>query len=450
MARTARVAFIGGASMTWMPSFAADFLNYEPLRGSTLVLMDPDREHLDTMMKYVRRMRDERGGEIEFESTTDRDEGLAGADFVITTFMAGGHTYWAKDVAIGLKHGIMEPAGMSVGPGGLMQGLKAVPMILDVALSMEDLCPNAMMMNYTNPMSSITLGVQQYSTVPMVGVCPGIYGYLARIGSALDVPTSDMRCRAAGVNHMNWIVSLEAGGRDLLREWRDFTATHSRPGSGGYENKYAAAVSQGFDVVSRTLYDLYDAWPIPGDGHTSEFMPYFIRKGVDVGIYGMKHDYVEERVEKRKGVWATIEAAAEGKGPLLQGGYESVEMAEQMIGSILYNEGKAFTLNTLNRSTISNVTPDAVVEVSVVCDAFGFHPVQFGPLPDAIAAWTNVYAAVQSLTVEAALTGDRKLALQALSLDPLSYSLDVSELSAMLDEMLEASRPVLPRFFPQG
>ena len=433
--------------MTWMPSFAADFLRYEPLHGSTLVLMDTNRAALDTMMRYIARMKSEIGGDTDFVATTDRQEALEDADFVINTFMAGGHEYWKQDVGIALKHGLMEPAGMSVGPGGLMQGLKAVPMIVEIAQEMEEVCPGAMMLNYTNPASSITLGVNRYSETPMVGVCPGIYGYLGRIGEGLGVPAQAMTCRAAGVNHMNWITSLEADGRDLLREWRDYTAAHSRKQSAGYESKYAAAYAQGMDVVSRTLYDVYGAWPIPGDGHTAEFMPHFIRKGVDIGIYGLKHDYIEERIEKRQGVWAAIEKAGAGEGPLLHGGYESVEMAEQMIGSIVYNQGKAFTLNLMNEGAISNVVPEAAVEISVVCDGYGFHSVHFGDLPPAIAAWTNLYAAVQDLTVEAAVNGDRKLALQALLLDPLMASFDVSEASAMLDEMLMASKPVLPRFF---
>ncbi|MGQ9554714.1 MAG: family 4 glycosyl hydrolase [Anaerolineae bacterium] len=447
MSKAVRVAFIGGASMTWMPSFAADFLRYKPLWGSTLVLMDTNVKALSTMMRYVQRMKTEMGGDINFESTTDRQKALDGADFVIITFMAGGHQYWKEDVGIALKHGLMEPAGMSVGPGGLMQGLQAIPMIVEIAQEMEEICPGAMMLNYTNPMSSITLGVQRYSSIPMAGVCPGIYGYLGRIGEALGVAPESMRCRAAGVNHMNWIVSLEADSRDLLKEWCAYTATHSRKASSSYESKYAAAFAQGMDVVSRTLYELYDAWPIPGDGHTSEFMPYFIRKGVDVGKYGLKHDYIEERIEKRKGVWANIERAAAGEGPLLMGGYESVEKAEQMIGSIVHNESRSFTLNVMNNGTISNVVPEAAVEVSVACDAFGFHPIRFGELPPAIAAWTNLYAAVQDLTVEAAMRGDRKLALQALLMDPLMYSFDISEASDMLDEMLMASKPVLPRFF---
>ena len=447
MSRPVRIAFIGGASMTWMPSFAKDFIGYPDLAGSTLVLMDPDRDHLKTMLAYVERLRRDMAGDIKFEATSDRAQALEGADFAITTFMAGGHEYWKQDVGIAYKHGIQEPAGMSVGPGGLMQGLKAIPMIVEVAQDMERICPKAMLLNYTNPMSSIVLGLQRYSRIPSAGVCPGIYGYLAKIGEATGVSPSDMHCRAAGVNHMNWIVELEAHGRDLLAEWRVFTATHSRKVSDSYESKYAATVAQGIDVVSRTLYETYGAWPTPGDGHTSEFMPHFIRKGVDVGQWGMKHDFIEERISKRAIVWADIEKAARGEGAMLKGGYESVEKAEQIIGSIVYNRADSFTLNVRNQGAVSNVDDDVVVECQVACDAFGFHPLLFGALPPAIAAWTNLYGAVQDLTVEAAMNGDRRLALQALLLDPLSHSLDVSEASAMLDEMLEASRPVLPRFF---
>jgi alpha-galactosidase len=447
MAKSVRVVFIGGASMTWMPSFAYDFLTCQRLRGSTLVLMDTDGAHLDVMMRYVQRMRDKLRADIQLTATRDQQEALEGADFVITTFMAGGHEHWVHDLAIPLKYGIMQPAGMSVGPGGLMQGLKAIPIMVEIAQQMEKLCPNAMLLNYSNPMSSITLALQRYSRIPSAGVCPGLYGYLGRIAAALNVPVESIRYRAAGVNHMNWIVSLEADGRDLLTEWCSYTKSHSPCTSDSYESKYAASYAGGIDVISRTLYELYGAWPTPGDGHTAEFVPYFIRKGVDIGKYGLKHNYVEHRIKKREELWATIEKAAAGEELSLVGGYQAVQKAEQIIASIVYDEGRTFVLNLQNQGAISNVEDDVVVELDVACDAFGFHPVHFGELPLPIAAWVNLYGAVQKLTVEAAMQGDRKLALQALLLDPLMYSFEVEEAARMLDEMLLASKPVLPRFF---
>ena len=425
-----RIVFIGGASMTWMPSFAHDILACESLAGSTVVLMDIDSERLPIMEKYIERLVREMKGDLKVEATTERAEALSGADYVVTTFGPGGHEYWKEDVAIALRYGIQEPAGMSVGPGGLMQGLKGIPTIVEIAQDMEKLCPDARLFNYTNPMSSLTLAFDRYSTIQGVGVCPGIYLYINRIGSALDISPDELHVTAGGVNHMNWLVEVRRKGQDVLPEYREKAKQVSR------------------DPISRTLYELVDAWPVPGDGHTAEFIPYFIGKGRDIEKrYDLAHDYIEKRIEKRKLVWQNIEAAALGEGSLIKGEYESQERLEPMVQSIESNLQHVIYLNVTNNGAIPNVLPGACVEVPVMIDRYGFHPVHIGPLPSGAAAITNLAAAVQDLTVEAALQGDRHLALQALALDPLTYTLDLDETERMLDEMLEASRPVLPRFF---
>jgi alpha-galactosidase len=422
--------FIGGASMTWMPSFANDILACQSLAGSTLVLMDIDGEHLTTMKKYIERMVRENQADLIIESTLDRAEALSGADYVVITFGPGGHEYWKEDVGIALRYGVQEPAGMSVGPGGLMQGLKGIPTLVEIAQDMEKLCPSARLFNYTNPMSSLTLALNRHSRIQGVGVCPGIYMYMDRVARLLGIPSDDVHYIAGGVNHMNWLIEVKHEGRDILTDYRE------------------KAKEVGLDPISRTLYDLFGAWPVPGDGHTAEFVPYFIGKGRDIEKqYKLSHDYIERRIEQRKGIWQEIEAAAKDEGPLQKGKYESQERVELMIQSIEFNEPRVIYLNVVNDGAITNVLPWACVEVPVVVDRFGFHPVAIGPIRPGAAAIVNLAAAVQELTVEAALKGDRQLALQALVLDPLSYTLELGELEKMLDEMLEASRPVLPRFF---
>lgn len=144
--------------MTWMPTFSQELLTCPELVGGTMVLMDTDESHLEVMVRYINRMKRKLEADFSIESTTDRDSALADADFVVTTFMAGGHEYWATDLNIPLKYGLQTPKGMSVGPGGLLQGLKAIPMIVEIAQEMESACPDAKLINYTNPMSSIILG----------------------------------------------------------------------------------------------------------------------------------------------------------------------------------------------------------------------------------------------------------------------------------------------------
>jgi len=423
-----KISFIGGASMTWMPTFSRELLACKELAGSTIVLMDIDAEHLRVMEQYINRMKADMQADVNIVATTDRAAALTGADFVVITFMAGGHDYWATDLNIPLKYGLQTPKGMSIGPGGLLQGLKAIPMIVEIAEEMEQLCPKAKLINYTNPMSSIILGLQRYTSVPSVGVCPGLEHEIVRYAAMLGVPAAELQIRAAGVNHCNFVFELRHNGVDVLPQVMD---------------KLAAA---GQEPQSRMIHDIFGGYPTPGDIHIIEFFPYFIRKNVPLEKYGQTHNYVENRMTRRAAFWKQIEAAASGEGPLVTS-YESHEKLDRLVCSSLYDQHQVFQLNVTNDGAISNVIPEAVVELFTVVDQYGFHPVQFGLLPPGIAGVCNLAAAVQDLTVEAAMQGDRKLALQALLLDPDVYSLEIQEASQMLDEMLLAQRVWLPRFF---
>jgi alpha-galactosidase len=423
-----KISFIGGASMTWMPTFSQELLSCPELAGSTIVLMDIDKEHLDVMEQYVNRMKREKDADINIVATTDRQEALSGADFVVITFMAGGHDYWATDLNIALKYGLQSPKGMSVGAGGLLQGLKAIPMIVEIAQEMESLCPDAKLINYTNPMSSIVLGLQRYSKIPSVGVCPGLEHEVTRFARLLNVPEEELEVRAAGVNHCNFILELRRRGEDVLPKVLQLLAEEDQ------------------EPASRLVYEAFGGFPTPGDIHIIEFFPYFMRQGVELEKWGQTHNYVENRMAKREVFWRSLEAAARGDGGMVTS-YESREKLDKLICSSLFNQGKVFQLNVMNSGAIPNVLPESVVELFTVVDGFGYHPAYFGPLPTAIAGVCNIAATVQDLTVESAIKGDRKLALQALLMDPLIYSMEIDSASKMLDEMLMAQKVWLPRFF---
>jgi len=423
-----KISFIGGASMTWMPTFSKELFKCTELAGSTVVLMDTDRSALDVMERYVKRMNRELDAKMSIIATTERGEALSGADFVIITFMAGGHDYWATDLNIALKYGLQTPKGMSVGPGGLLQGLKAIPIIVEIAQQMESLCPNARLINYTNPMSSIVLGLQRYSRIPSAGVCTGPDEQVRRFSRLLDVPADELQVQAAGVNHCNFFLEIRHRGVDLLPK----------------VVKLLAEADQ--EPISRLIFEIFGGYPTPGDIHIMEFLPYFMRQGTALERWGQTHNYVEDRIAKRQLFWKSIEAAARGEGPFVTS-YEAQEKVDQLICSTLFDQHKVFQLNVINRGTISNVLPEAVVEVNTVVDSFGYHPVQFGPLPTGLAGICNIAATVQDLTVEAAMNGDRKLALQALLMDPMIYSMEIDSAGKMLDEMLKAQQAWLPRFF---
>jgi alpha-galactosidase len=423
-----KVSFIGGASMTWMPTFSQELLSCPELAGSTVVLMDIDKPHLDVMEHYVNRMKRESGADMTIVATTDQHEALSDADFVVTTFMAGGHDYWATDLNIALKYGLQTPKGMSVGPGGLLQGLKAIPMLVEIAQEMESRCPHAKLINYTNPMSSIVLGLQRYSSVPSVGVCPGLEHEIVRYAQMLDLPEEELEVRAAGVNHCDFILELRHRGDDVLPEVIDLLAKEDK------------------EPISRMIHEIFGGLPTPGDIHAMEFLPYFMRQKEDLEKWGQTHNYVENRMAKREAFWGRLESAARGEGGFVTS-YESREKLDKLICSSLFNQGRIFQLNVANHGAVPNVLDEAVIEVPTIVDGFGYHPVQFGPLPTAIAGICNVAATVQDLTVEAAMEGDRQLALQALLMDPLVYSMEIDAARKMLDEMLDAQKIWLPRFF---
>lgn len=423
-----RIVFIGGASMTWAPTFARELITSDALSGSTIVLMDIDSDALKVVAKYVRRMAIEFDADLTILTTVDRQEALTDANFVILTFMVGGHDYWAKDLNIALKYGLQTPKGMSVGPGGLLQGLKAIPMIVEIAQEMEVLCPQAKLINYTNPMSSITLALQRYSSIPSAGVCTGPDSQVRHYSKLLDVPADELKFRAAGVNHCNFVFEMLYQGQDLLPRAIELLAEEDK------------------EPISRLIFDIFGAFPTPGDIHIMEFFPYFIRQNEDLEKWRQTHNYVEERIEKRKMFWRSLEAAAEGKGNYVTS-YEAQEKVDKLIEALLFNHRSIYQLNVTNQGSIPNVLPEAVIEVDTVVDSTGYHPVYFGPLPTAIAGVCNIAATVQDLTVEAAMNGSRQLALQALLMDPMAYSMEVETVGTMLDEMLQAQKIWLPRFF---
>ena len=426
--RRPRISFIGGASMVWIPTFADELLSCGELEEGEVVLMDIDADRLATMEQYVLRLRRDRGSSMGVRATTDRDAALEGADFVVSTLMVAGHDAWATDLNIALKYGLQTPKGMSVGPGGLLLGLKAVPVIVELAQRVGELCPEAKLLNYTNPMSSITLGLQRYTPIPSAGICPGLDIELHKYAELLDVAVDELIPRAAGVNHCDFILELRRGGEDVLPQvvW-ELERTGEEP-------------------ISRKIYDIFGALPIPGDIHIIEFFPYFIRKGVDLADWNQVHNHVERRIERRARTWSKVEVAARGEGSLVESS-EKLEKLDRLVCSSWLDRSDVFQLNVMNRGAIPNVDANAVVELPVLADRFGYHAIQFGPLPTALAAICNAAAAVQDLTVQAAMTGDRKLALQALLLDPMVYSMDLATAGKMLDEMLMAQRDALPRFF---
>jgi len=439
-----KIVIIGAGSVVFSRGLIADILMTNELSGSTLALCDIDSEGLELTTRLARRIITESEADIMIESSTDRMDVLPGADYVIQTIAIGGMSAWEKDLNIPMKYGIVQPVGDSVGPGGISRALRLLPVVVDICHDMEDVCPSAIMINYSNPNTCVCSAIHQYSNIRVVGLCRGLYGTQKELADYLDVPIEDTSVLATGVNHFNWILDFVVQGQDGLSMLRDRFEIDGVP-----DNMR----------ISASLFKIFGAFPAPGDRHVAEFVPYFLNQEADYGrkfglnlmkAYGQDPDH-----------WNEIRKHLDGYMPVDRYLKRSGEMAISLITAI-ENSGFAIratntndpyfklaryfdAVNIPNYGLVTNLPEGAILEIPATVTHNGIRGVFIGDIPHGIATMISQRLYQQNLIVEAAINGDRQLAIQAMLLDPLVPSLEIAE--AMLDELLEAHEEHLPRFF---
>lgn len=438
-----KIVIIGAGSVVFSKGLIADIVLNRELNGSVIALCDIDPEALDLTTRLAQRMVIEAEADIRIESSTERIDLLPNADYVIQTIAIGGRQAWQKDLDIPMKYGIVQPVGDSVGPGGLSRALRLLPIVVDICHDMEELCPNALLINYSNPNSCVCSAIYQYSSIRGIGLCHGLTGTHKELAKYLNVPYEETSVLAAGINHFNWILNFNVRGQDGLAMLRDKFDREGVP-----ENMKVCA----------TLFKVFDAYPVPGDQHVAEFVPYFLNQ--ESG-YGRKYNLnVMKAYGQSPEHWAEIKEHLQGYMPVKQYLKKSDENAIDIIASLESNnsrnkEGSSYrtmrcydAVNLPNYGIISNLPEGAIIEVPAIVGEFGIRGVNIGDIPNGIATIISQRIYQQHLTMEAAINGDRQLALQALILDPLVPSVEIAE--SMLDELLEAHEEHLPRFFDMG
>ncbi len=443
-----KISFIGGASMTWIPKFVMDILLLEGMDGSEIGLMDIDTERLEVMGRLVERMVRERQKGFIVKLYDDRKKAMEGADIVVSTCLIGGHENWKNDINIILGYGIEHPKGMSVGPGGFIQGLKNIPAIVGFAKEMEQICPNAWLLNFTNPMQSITLGLALHSKIKSIGLCHGVNEGISSVSEYLDIDEKELACRAFGINHCGWLFGLTRGSEDMMPVLRKRLEELAPGMKGRWE---------GQEIVTREMWDVFGAFPLIADIHTIEFFPHYIAKGVKLADYSLLHNFIEKRMESRDILWGRIEKTANGELPLRSAlgntanadniSYASAEKLDELIKAIVYNKPANMYINTINNGCISNLPDDCCIEVPGIINASGAYGCRMGSLPDGVAGLMTPHAYIQKLTVKAAMEGSRELALQALCLEPMCHSMKISEIRSMMNDLLESQPEWVPNFF---
>jgi alpha-galactosidase len=440
------ITIIGGGSYTWSPLFIRDIAITPELHGSHIRLHDIDPEPLNLVHRLGQAINDAAGGPLTLTATTNLVDALQGADFVILTITTGGLGAMRWDLEIPEKHGIYQTVGDTVGPGGLARGLRNIPVIVEIAHHMARCCPDAWLLNYTNPMSTLCRAVARETPIRVVGLCHEYFGVRQHLAHFFQVEPAEIACQLAGINHLTWITRMEIGGADRFSELLPL-AEQILDGSIQVDAEDSSSMADRFKVKARLL-QIYGALPAAGDRHIAEFFPFFLGEAAGYGqAYGLKRTSVAERAAWQQEARSFVEALLAGQAPLEPHlAQPSGEAANRIIAAL--RGGKPYTgpLNLPNRGQISNLPRDAIVETLGTVSRDEITPLHFGKLPEAAAAVTTRHIANQEGIVQAALTGDHHLALQMLANDPLVH--DLAGCEAMLDEMLAANRTYLPEFFP--
>jgi alpha-galactosidase len=435
-----KIAFIGAGSFGFTRKLVRDLLTFPLLEDSTLCLMDIDADHLDFARRAVQKIVDLGQYPAKVEATLDREEALRGADYVLVTILAGGLDVWRKDIEIPKKYGIDINIGDTRGPSGIFRALRTIPVMLDIGRDMERLCPDATMLNYTNPMVMLCRALQRETSIKVTGLCHSVQGTAEMLARWIGAPMEEITYTCAGINHMAWYLKYEWNGKDaypLIHK-----AVTERPEVYNEEQ------------VRNEMYLALDYYPTESSGHHSEYNWWFRKRsdliekycthgtGWNPGEYG----YTIKERKKRLSTWREeTEKWLAADTPIeLERGHE---YAAYIVNALEGGEPFEYNGNVANTGLITNLPQNACVEVPVWASRKGLTPVYVGELPPQVAALTGLTAITEEMAVEGCLSGDPRLIYQAIVHDPLTASvLSLAETRTMVNEMFAQNKEHLPTF----
>ncbi|HEY3282183.1 MAG TPA: alpha-glucosidase/alpha-galactosidase [Armatimonadota bacterium] len=424
-----KIAIIGAGSW-FCQRMLVDIMSYPELRESTFALVDINPDHLAPATQYAKRVVELHGTGAKVLSTTDRREVLEGCDFVITSIAVGGPAYsgpnYFADKAIPKKYGVDQSVADTLGPGGIFRTLRVAPVMLGICQDMEELCPDALLINYTNPMAMLCWAMSEATDIRSVGLCHSVQGTSQDIARYIGVPYEEVAYWCAGINHMAWFLDYRWKGEDaypMLRKAMEDPEIYKK------------------DTVKFEILRHFDYFVTESTTHMSEYVPYFRKRPDIMEPLGLK--YHEPNPDATDTRWSKADSPllrqASGDEPIDLTG--SKEYASHIIHSMVTGVPFRFNGNVPNYGLITNLVEGCCVEVPCLVDNVGVHPCLVGDLPPQLAALNSSNVAVQQLTVEAVLEGSRRKAFQALALDPLTAaSCSLGEIQSMFDELCEAEK----------
>jgi len=421
-----KIAIIGAGSH-FGGKLSRDVLALPELQDAHIALCDINQERLEGVVSYVQRLIDGHNLPARVTGTAERLEALEGADFLVTSIAAGGPAYsgypFTVEVNIPAKYGVEQSVADTIGVGGIFRFLRTAPVQLAICKDMERLCPDALLLNYTNPMCMLTWLHSEGSKIANVGLCHSVQNTISELGRYLGIPDSEMTYHCAGINHQAWYLKLEHNGKDLYPQLRELL-----------NNPEAVAK----DSVRFELFKHFGYFVTESTAHCSEYHPYFRRTKELLDEFGLRARKVSEEPAKPH-QWS------EGEGvPELTA---SNEYASRIIQSVITDKAYRFHGNVMNAGLIPNLPYGSCVEVPCLVDSQGVHSCYVGPLPAQLAALNVSNIVVQELAVRAALDRDREAAFHACAMDPLTRSVcSLNQIRSMFDELWAAEGSLLSYF----
>lgn len=442
-----RITFIGAGSTVFMKNIIGDALQRPALANATIALMDIDRERLSESETVARKLAATLASKAVIETHTDQRKALEGADFVVVAFQIGGYApCTVTDFEVPKKYGLRQTIADTLGVGGIMRGLRTVPHLWKICEDMREVCPHAILLQYVNPMAINTWAIaEKYPDIRQVGLCHSVQGTAYELARDLDIPVSEIRYRAAGINHMAFYLAFEhrqpdGSYRDLYpdllagyREGRFPKPSHWNPRC---PNKVR------YEMLTRLGYFVTES-----SEHFAEYTPYFIKEGREdlIEKFGIPLDEYPKRCIEQVERWKS-EAAAYKAAEMIEV-KASHEYASSIMNSIWTGEPSVIYGNVRNNGCITSLPENCAAEVPCLVDASGIQPTHIGALPPQLTALMRTNINVQELTVAALMTENREHLYHAAMLDPhTAAELDLDQIWSLMNDLLIAHRDWIPRW----
>jgi alpha-galactosidase len=437
----ATITFIGAGSLVFTRNLCNDILLAPALQDSTITLMDIDPERLEQSRQIVQAIADKRKLPARIEAATDRAQAIRGADYVVTTFQQGGLEAYQYDIEIPRKFGVEQCVGDTLGPGGIFRALRTIPVLIDLCAEMDKLAPDALLLNYVNPMAANCWAVAEATGRPHVGLCHSVQGTSEMLAKWIDVPYNEVSFLCAGINHQAFFLEFRRFKEDLYPRIREAI---QRPAVYGEE------------PVRIDLMKHFGYFVTESSGHASEYVPYFrksekmvseelVPKFTDKANYwlefGRTGGYLHH-CQRRLDEFEQEHEAILAEDPSLE---RTHEYGSYIIEAIETADPICINGNVPNAGLIENLPEGCCVEVPCLVDSNGIQPTKVGKLPPQLGALNRTNVNVQELIVEAALTGEREAIYHAAMLDPLTAAVcTLPQIRSMVDELLEAQQRWVP------